>query len=150
MALSALNTGAAANKGKAIELIHPKTQVPIGVRFYVLGTDSKEYQRVTRKQQAEQNEKQKRNRRGVYLKTPEEREADAVEILVTLTTGWEEDVTNDEGKVTGVRPEIELNPGELVPFSKDAVEAIYKDLGYSWIREQIDAESADRADFLQS
>jgi hypothetical protein len=148
MALAALNTGEVANKGRAVILLHPGTQVSIGIRFYVLGTDSNEYKRIIRKQQMVTQEKQKRNRRGIYLATPEEQEANALEVLVGMTTGWDEDVKNEKGEVTGVRREIELNEGEFVPFSAEACQKIYEDLGYSWIREQIDAEIGDRRDFL--
>lgn len=148
MALSALNTGENANKGRAIALLHPATQVAIGIRFIVLGSDSKEFKRITRKQQAELLEKQKKTRRGVYVPTLEEREENELELLTGLTTGWEEDVKNEEGKVIGVRQEIELNDGEFIPFSPEAVRNIYADLGFAWIREQIDSEIGDRRDFL--
>lgn len=148
MALAQLNTGEAANRGKAVALLHPSTQVPLGIRFFVLGSDSKEYKRIQRKQQTTLLEKQKKSRRGLYLQTPEELEANALEVLVGLTTGWEEDVRNEQGEVTGIRAEIELNVGEFVPFSPEAVKRIYEDLGYSWVREQIDAEIGDRRDFL--
>lgn len=150
MALADLNTGESANKGRAVPLIHPVQQVPIGIRFYVLGSDSKEYQRIIRKQQAANLEKQKKTRRGIYLSTPEEIEANSIELLTGLTTGWDEDIKNEAGEITGVRKEIELNRGEFVPFSQEAAARIYSDLGFNWIREQIDGEIADRRDFLPS
>ncbi|MDD2367337.1 MAG: hypothetical protein PHN84_14355 [Desulfuromonadaceae bacterium] len=143
MALSSLNTAAAADAGRPIELLHPSTQVPIGIRFFVLGTDSQEFRRITRKQQAELLEKQKKTRRGMYMPTPEEREENELTLLVGLTKGWEE--TTSDGSV---RNEIELNPGEFVPFTPEAVKKIYADIGFSWIREQIDSEIGDRRDFL--
>jgi hypothetical protein len=150
MDLKSLNTGVAANKGRAVALLHPATQVSIGKRFYVLGSDSKEFKRIQRKQQADLLEKQKKNRRGMYFPTPEETEANNLELLVALTTGWDEDVVDAEGKVTGVRKEIELNEGDFIPFSPEAAAEIYSDLGFSWIREQIDSEIGDRRDFLPS
>lgn len=150
MALVKLNTGEVANKGRAVALLHPSTQVSIGIRFFILGTDSNEYKRITRKQQMELQAKQKRQRRGVYLQTPEELEANGIELLVGLTTGWEEDIRDEKGNITGVRKEIELNEGEFVPFSPEAVQRIYEDLGFGWIREQIDSEIGDRRDFLPS
>lgn len=143
MALSALNTGENANKGRAIDLLHPATQVPIGIRFFVLGSDSKEFKRITRKQQAEMLEKQKKTRRGVYMPTPEEREQNELELLTAMTIGWEEVAADGT-----VRGEIELNDGEFVPFTPEAVKKIYSDNGFSWIREQIDSEIGDRSDFL--
>ena len=148
MALADFNTGERANKGRAVALLHPSQQIPIGIRFYLLGSDSREFRRIQRKQQAELLEKQKKTRRGIYLSTPEEQEANALELLTGLTTGWDEDVKNEAGEITGVRNEIELNPGEFVPFSAEAAMRIYKDLGFNWIREQVDAEIGDRRDFL--
>ena len=150
MALMKLNTGEAANKGKAVELLHPAAQTRIGIRFFILGADSAEFKRIQRKQQADLLEKQKKSRGRLYLSTPEETEANNLELLVGLTTGWEEDVKNEKCEVTGVRPEIELNEGEYVPFSQEACRKIYSDLGFSWIREQIDSEIGDRRDFLPS
>jgi len=148
MALSSLNTKEVSNKGRAVALLHPATQVSIGVRFFVLGADSDEYRRIQREQQARRTEKQKKNRRGIYLESPEETEANNLDLLVGLTTGWEEDVTDADGKVTGVRSEIELNEGEFLPFSPENVRRIYADLGYRWIYELVDAEIGDRRDFL--
>ncbi len=148
MALSELNTGEISNKGRAVELIHPSHQIPIGIRFYVLGSDSREFRRIIRKQQAELLEKQKKTRRGIYMATPEEHEANSIELLVGVTTGWDEDIKNDAGKITGVRKEIELNPGEFVPFSVEAVTQIYSDPGFAWIKELIDSEIGERRDFL--
>ena len=150
MALATLDTTEAANKGRAVALIHPATQVSIGIRFYVLGSDSKEFRRILRKQQMENIEKQKKTRRGIYMATPEEIEVNGLEMLVGVTTGWDEDIKNEAGEVTGVRKEIELNVGEFVAFSPEAVKQIYSNLGFSWIREQIDAEIGDRRDFLPS
>ena len=148
MDLTSLNTGAAANKGRAVALLHPATQVSIGKRFYILGSDSKEFKRIIREQEAARLEKQKKTRRGVYYQTPEETEANGLNLLVGLTTGWDEDVTDHNGCVTGIRPEIELNEGEFIPFSTEAARRIYSDLGFSWIKEQIDSEIGDRRDFL--
>ncbi|OGU13874.1 MAG: hypothetical protein A2076_13180 [Geobacteraceae bacterium GWC2_53_11] len=150
MALASLNTGAVANKGRAIALLHPSHQTPIGIRFYALGFDSKEAKRILREQENDRLAKQKKNRGKLYLPTAEETEENGINLLVGLTTGWDEDIVDDEGKVTGVRDEIELNPGQLVKFSPDAVRAIYKDLGFSWIKEQMDIEIGERRDFLPS
>lgn len=150
MDLTSLSTSEIANKGRAVALLHPATQVSIGKRFYVLGFDSKEARRILRGQEANRLEKQKKTRRGIYMATPEETEANQLDLLVALTTGWDEDVVDAEGKVTGVRKEIELKPGEFIPFSPEACRQIYADLGFAWIREQIDSEIGDRRDFLSS
>lgn len=148
MALNDLSTNEVANKGKAVALLHPAQQIPIGIRIYVLGFDSKEAKRILREQDLARIEKQKKTRRGVYLASPEETDANALDLLVGLTTGWDEDVKDAEGKVTSVRKEIELAEGQFIPFSPEACRSIYSDPGFTWIRESIDAEIGDRRDFL--
>jgi hypothetical protein len=150
VALSSLNTSALSNKGRAVALLHPVTQIPIGIRFFILGSDSKEFQRIQRLQEADRLEKQKKTRRGLYLPTPEEAEANSLDLLVGLTTAFEEDIKNDEGGIIGQRLEIELNEGEVVACSPEVCRRIYSDLGFKWLREQIDAEIGDRRDFLPS
>ena len=150
MALASLNTSETANKGRAVELIHPATQTTIGIRFYVMGADSAEFKRIQREQETVRMAKQKRTRGGYYFNTPEESEANALDLLTGLTTGWDEDIKDETGNVVGVRQAIELKEGEFVPFSKEAVKAIYTDLGFAWIREQIDSEMVNRRDFLPS
>lgn len=146
MALAKYNTKEVSNKGRAVEIISPQG-TRTGVRFYLLGTDSDEYDRIIRKQQNAQVQKQKKTR-GIYIATPEEREENALELLVGLTTGWDEDVVDGNGNVIGVRDEIELEEGQLVSFSPEAALAIYKDRGYGFIREQVDIEIGDRKGFL--
>jgi hypothetical protein len=73
-----------------------------------------------------------------------------MELLTAITVGWDEDILDDKGNVTGIRKEIELNEGEFVPFSPEAVARIYADLGFSWIREQISTDFGDRRIFLPS
>lgn len=148
MALAKFNTGEVANKGRAVALLSPADNMPIGIRFYVLGVDSREFQRLQRQWEKEDFEQQKKLRRGIYQPSPELREERALTLLSTMTTGWDEDVKDEEGKVVSVRKEIELDEGNFVPFSPEAARAIYSDLGYRWIREQIDTEIGDRRDFL--
>ena len=148
LALASLNTGETSNRGRSVELVHIATQVPIGIRFYVLGCDSNEFKRIQRKQQAENLEKQKRTRRGLYLASPEETELLALELLSNLTTGWDQDDTDCDGNIISVSSDIQLEVGEFIPFSKEAARRIYSNPGYSWIREQIDAAIGDRKDFL--
>ncbi|MBV5327025.1 MAG: hypothetical protein JZU65_05215 [Chlorobium sp.] len=146
MALAKHKTDVVANKGVALE-IYSAANLPLGIRFFVLGTDSEEWEKINRKQDKARLEKQKRTR-GVYLATSDETRLNGTETLAGLTTGWEEDVTNEKGEVIGTRLEIELEEGEFVPFSKEAVRTIYGDIGYSFIREQVDAFIGDRRNFL--
>lgn len=149
MALAALNTKSAADRGVKIDILHPATWLPLGIRFTVLGTDSAAYKGVVRRQQ-ERNLEMAKKQRGRLQLTAEMQEADALEILVTCTTGWERDVADDQGKVTGVDSTIESNEGEFLEFTPENVRRIYADPGYAWLREQIDREIGDRRNFLPS
>lgn len=149
MALAKRNTRNISNAGVPIELFDPADQTRMGVRFFMLGADSDEFKKFQRKVEAARLEKQKKIR-GVYMASPEETEENNLDLLTLMTKGWEEDVTDAEGKVVSVRSEIELEEGQLVAFSPEAARAIYKDPGYSFVREQIDAAIGDRRNFLPS
>ena len=58
------------------------------------------------------------------------------------------DVKDEKDKVIGTRPEIELEVGEFVSFSKAAANDIYSERGYLFVREQIDAAINERRNFL--
>lgn len=148
MALNKYNTSEVANKGRAVALLSPADVTPIGIRFYVLGVDSKEFQRFQRLWEKEDEEQQKKQPRRAYRPSPELREERALTLLVAMTTGWDEDVLDEKGKVISVRNEIELEESKFVPFTPEAAREIYSDLGFRWIREQIDGEIGDRRDFL--
>lgn len=150
MALAKYNTAELADKGRPVAILDPATQTPTGVRFHCLSTDSKKYKEIIRRQQATNREKQKRCR-GIYIATAEETEQNDLDLLVGLTIGWDEDVVEIvDGKkvVTGIRQDIEVGDGEYVFFSPEACRNIYADLGYSFIREQVDQFIGDRRDFL--
>ncbi len=148
MALAKHNTSEVANKGVSVE-IYSADGLPLGIRFFVLGCDSEEWEKINRKQDKARIEKQKRTR-GVYIASSDETKLNGTELLTALTTGWEEDIKNDKGEVIGTRPDIELEEGEFVSFSKQAVAAIYNHIGYSFIREQVDAFIGDRRNFLSN
>lgn len=148
MALASLNTKSAAERGVKIDILNPITGAPLGIRFILLGTDSAAYKKAVRDQQTRRIEAAKKNRGMASLRTPDEAEAEALDILVACTVGWERDVTDDEGTVTGVAPEIERNVGEFLPFTPENARMIYADSGYTWLREQVDREIGDRRNFL--
>ena len=73
--------------------------------------------------------------RGRAKITPEELEAEAVDILAALTTGWH--LVDLKGNV------IDL------PFSQENARELYSNPAVSWLREQLDESTADRANFSQ-
>ena len=146
MALAALNTKTAADQGILVDIVHPSTQIPLGIRFRVLGTDSDVFRRISREQQRRQTEKQRKSR-GIYLAPPEEQESNGLELLTALTIGWEQDIVTDDKTIT--KPELELNEGEFIACTPENIRRIYSDPGFSWLKEQVDSAIGDRRSFLQ-
>jgi hypothetical protein len=71
--------------------------------------------------------------RGRMKITPEEIEAEAVDILVALTVGWH--LVDLKGEVIDIE------------FKQENVRDLYSDSSISWLREQIDESTADRGNF---
>lgn len=74
-------------------------------------------------------------RRGGKL-TPEEIEAEAVELLCALTAGWE--LFDLEGDALEI------------PFNHENARDAYREPGLSWLREQVDEFVADRGNFSKA
>ena len=126
--LAALDTARVADEGRELELVHPQTGEPVGIRITIRGTDSDAYRRALLAQQRVSMERLTRNRK--QRKTPEELEDESIDVLATLTTGWAP--FNLEGKP--------------YPYSHANAVALYR--RFRWIREQADAFAGDRANFL--
>jgi hypothetical protein len=73
--------------------------------------------------------------RGRMKITPEEIEAEAVDILAALTVGWH--LVDLKGEVIDLK------------FTQEDARVLYSDPSISWLREQIDESTADRANFSQ-
>lgn len=126
--LSDLDTARGAEQGYELTLSHPKTGEPTPMKITVLGADSDAYREKVREFQRRRADRMNKNRR--LSVTPDEIEAETLEMLVAVTTGWS-GFTLD---------------GAALPFSGDNVRAIYR--RFSWIREQVDQTVGDRANFL--
>lgn len=75
------------------------------------------------------------NQRGRVKLTPEEIEAEAVELLAALTAGWHL---------------VDLKGNRIdIPFSQEKAKALYANPAVSWLREQLDESASDRANFSQ-
>jgi hypothetical protein len=119
-----------------LTLVHPVTRQPMrdeeGNPAYVdhYSADSeiaRKHQRVLQRRRLAM--------RGRIKITPEELEGEAVEILAALTAGWH--LVDLKGNV------IDL------PFSQENARELYSNSAVSWLREQIDESTADRANFSQ-
>jgi hypothetical protein len=115
-------------------LVHPVTRQPLrdaeGNEAYIdhYSGDSeaaRKHQRaVTRRRLA---------MRGRMKFTPEELEAEAIDSLVALTTGWY--LVDLHGSVIDT------------PFTQENARELY---GLGWLREQVDESVADRGNFLRA
>ncbi len=129
--LDALDTGKGAEEGFALTLTHPKSGEPLPAKITVLGAESDAYRSKQREFLRRSADRVNRTRKLVV--SPEELEAEALELLVTATTGW------DWGGMT-------LGGQPAPVFTHDAARQIYTRFG--WIREQVDQAVGDRANFL--
>ena len=103
---------------------------PSGMSLRLLGTDSDVYQTMQEKAFAA------RLKKKGGAKEPEtlaEADARAVDLLVALTVDWK-GFDDDNG-----------NP---IPFSEQAIRAVYADSGYKWLRDQADLAANQRRRFF--
>lgn len=76
------------------------------------------------------------NMRGKGKLTPEQLEAEAIDLLVSLTVGWKL---------------LALDGSPLdVPFTQENARELYASEAMSWLREQVDAYTSDRGNFSQA
>ena len=126
MDLAKLDILSPANEGVWMELEHPVTGEPLGIKIKVAGVDSDYYRKEMRRQQ------NKRLKKGIRTISAEELENEVIELLVACTLDWE-----------GIEYE-----GKVLECNKENARMIYKK--FPWIREQVDNFINDRANFLKS
>lgn len=126
--LSNYDTSKGAAAGAAMVLYAPDGK-PTDITFTLRGTDSPAYQQARREQaDARMEEMSRRGLRGVQLRDVED---GALELLAAVTVGWTDTLLVD---------------GEAYPFNRDNAIKLYK--RFPWIREQVEAFIANRANFL--
>lgn len=126
--LAALDTSRGAEEGYTLTLVHPKTGEATPVTITVLGADSETFRDKQREILRRRAERMNRTRKLTVA--PEEAEADSLELLVAVISGW-----------SGMT----LDGAEL-PFSGENARMVLRRFG--WIREQVDQAVSDRANFL--
>lgn len=126
--LSSLDSAKAAEKGFELVLRNPKTDAELPGRIKLLGADSEVYRE--RARDFARARAARLNKLRKLSITPEELEAEGIELLVAVTVGWS-GITRD---------------GEEFVYSPDNARELYRK--YPWIREQVDAAVGDRANFL--
>lgn len=135
--LDTLNVRAGADAGFELQLLGPANGEPTPIFVRLLGRDSAAYQTKLREQQRRRTELLRRQ--GLKrLPDIEQMEADTIDLLVASTAGWRLE-----------RP-VTLRGKPFPEFSPAAARELYADDGFSWIRDQVDAAIADRANFMKA
>lgn len=126
--LSNLDTGAAAETGAALEILHPVENTPLGIKITLAGADSDIYRQTINKSV---NKRVQRMKPGQSIPfTAEEQEENGLNLLAVCTLSWEGVVVD----------------GQELPCSKENAKSLYR--RFPWIREQVDTFIGDRANFL--
>jgi len=122
--LKTLDVVSKANEGTTVDIVHPVTGDPLGIKVQVVGQDSDLYRKAQRKILNKRlNDKKFKTR-------AEELENEAIDLLAGCTVGWEG-----------------IQEGETdIPFSVDAAKRVYRE--YPWMKEQVDMAIGDRGNFL--
>lgn len=141
--LGSINTGAASDRGKIVNILHPTSTAPIGIEVDVLGCDSREFKRNQREQQNRRLKNQSKNKGKLKL-SAEELEEEALSTICALVIAWRQ--KNEDGSWKNT---LTVN-GQELECNDDNKRRIFSDLGFNWMREQIDEEIGDREGFLQS
>lgn len=128
MDLSTLDTRKGSEQGFELTLTHPQTGAALPGRITLLGQDSAAWEDKTRELMKGRVERLARNRKN--RASLEEMEAETIDQLVAVTTGW-----------SGI-----VLSGEAIPFSADKARWLYA--SYPWIREQAYEAVNDRGNFL--
>jgi len=130
MDLANLDLKAGANAGAWIDIEHPVTRDPLGIRIKVLGRDSDAFAEIEEKRQREALEAAKQRKKPADPIAAAKELAEAV--LVSCTVAWE------GVELDGV--ELDCTPAN--------VKAVY--YRFAWLRDQVDVAIGTRANFLPS
>lgn len=126
--LAALDIGAGAEAGFELQLRHPASRELLPMYITLRGQDSATWREVQR--ELERRRMETAQRRGVPV-VAADIEDDTIELLARTTLGW--------------RGEFTLE-GQVLEFSTARAVDVYR--RFLWIREQVAAAGANRANFL--
>ena len=151
--LASLDTIQASDKGDRIAIFHPTTKEPIGLFIQLLGKHSTTFRELVRDRINNRIKKESMAaKRGKALdpRTAEEVEAEAIEMLVACTVGWETEIYNEGNPKKGIK---EVKPtmrfeGQDVPFTSQKALEVYTRM--LWLREQVDNAIGDLENFIQA
>jgi hypothetical protein len=114
-----------------VDILHPISGEPTGMRLEVAGMDSPRYRDATRTLIEKSTASAPRAARQAKKAAPRDMEADALELLVACTVSW-----------TGV-----VESGAAVPLTPDNARRLFT--AHPWLRRQVDEAVGDRASFFE-
>lgn len=140
MDLAKLDTAKAANEGFEIEILHPVSGEPVGIRVTLLGRDSDAF-RVLQSEQSKRrlNKVAKGGAFKIEGIPAADIDRDTVELLAACTKAWKQ-VDGEEQKDT-----LTIDGRELECNRANAILLYGR---FAWIREQVDSGVSDRANFI--
>jgi hypothetical protein len=130
--LASLDLADACNKPYELELLHPVTKAPLGAFIGVLGKESdrfKDYIRTKVNDKLRRDAVNRKRGKDEEIRTVEQNEQEAIELLVVCTTHFRE-----------------LNFNGPMEFSVANATKLYSER--PWVREQVDAAITDIANFM--
>ena len=113
-----------ANDTTVLEVMHPKRDVPVGIKITLAGPSHEASRQAIRAMQDRQAKRK--------IVSPEADERDLVEVLAARTLGWDG---------------IESN-GKPLPFSIEAAKELYANPKLYWLRKQVFEAGVEDARFF--
>ena len=148
--LASLDTIEASNKGADIDIVHPVTKEPIGIFVTVLGKHSEAFRELVKERSNKRIKEDSLNaRRGKFgkVRTAEDYENDAIEMLCACTVGWGTYIKDEDGNIVDKKPTI-LFEGEQLPWSVPNGMRVYTKM--LWLRQQADDAIGDLENFIKA
>lgn len=158
--LASLDTAAASDAGARIEIVHPISKEGLGIFVTLLGKHSETFREIVREKANKRvKEESLAARRGKPLepRTAEQIEAEALQLLVACSVGWDSETyaKNEAGEIVkdadGNRQVVEKHDyivlgGENLAFNHANAMKVYSKL--LWFREQVDNGIGDLENFI--
>ena len=140
--IGAIDTVKGSDEGARIELTHPFNGSKTGVFIKVLGKHSTTFRELVRERSNRRVKLEAHAaRRGKPMepRTAEQLEADAIELLVACTLGWD---SGDEAK------QVIPYKGEELAYNVPNCKRVYTEM--IWVREQVDNAIGDLENFIKA
>jgi len=113
-------------------VVHPVTNEETDAKIHLAGADSEAFRKVERRIKNSRFSKLLKGNKNKPNITAEELEENSLDLLVAVTLGWENVLSN----------------GQPLEFNEANVRTLYEDC--AWLREQVDEFIGDRTNFLSS